>query len=57
MTDTASRGRVRVELTQKRVRGYLGGHLVVDSNDVRLVWEIPYYPTWYFPAGTPSFWL
>jgi uncharacterized protein (DUF427 family) len=26
------------------------GHLVVDSKQVRLVWEKPYYPTWYFPV-------
>ena len=46
-----SRGLVRVEPGLKRVRGYLDGHVVVDSTDVRLVWEKPYYPTWYFPVG------
>ena len=51
MTDTAARGLVRVEPTPKRVRGVVDGHVVVDSTDVRLVWEKPYYPTWYFPLA------
>jgi uncharacterized protein (DUF427 family) len=50
MTDTATRGQVRVERSPKRVRGYVAGHVVVDSVHVRLVWEKPYYPTWYFPV-------
>jgi uncharacterized protein (DUF427 family) len=52
MTDTTTtRGLVRVEPGLKRVRGFLGGHVVVDSAHVRLVWEKPYYPTWYFPLS------
>jgi uncharacterized protein (DUF427 family) len=46
--DTA-RGRVRVESSEKRVRAYLGGRLVADSTHPALVWEKPYYPTYYFP--------
>jgi uncharacterized protein (DUF427 family) len=45
-----SRGRVRVESSPKRVRVFLGGHLVADSYQPRLVWEVPYYPVYYFSA-------
>ncbi|MDX1658721.1 MAG: DUF427 domain-containing protein [Nitriliruptorales bacterium] len=44
------RGRVRVEATGKRVRVLFGGEYVADSTDAKLVWEKPYYPTYYFPA-------
>ncbi|TMD90789.1 MAG: DUF427 domain-containing protein [Chloroflexi bacterium] len=50
-TTTASRGRVRTEPGHKRVRAYLGGRLVADSRRPLLVWERPYYPTYYLPAG------
>jgi uncharacterized protein (DUF427 family) len=43
--------RVRVEGSQKRVRVYLGGELVADTTGSLLVWEIPYYPTYYLPAA------
>ncbi len=43
------RGPVRVERGAKRVRAYLGGVIVVDSITPLLVWEVPYYPTYYFP--------
>jgi uncharacterized protein (DUF427 family) len=42
---------LRVEGCPKWVRAYLGGEPVVDSRDARLVWEQPYYPTYYFPAA------
>jgi uncharacterized protein (DUF427 family) len=45
------RGRVKVEPGAKRVRAYLGGHLVADTVAPILVWEKPYYPTYYFPVG------
>jgi uncharacterized protein (DUF427 family) len=52
MSETVtSRGRVRVEHSAKWVRVYLGGELVADSRSPLLVWEVPYYPTYYFPAG------
>lgn len=41
---------VRIEPSPKRVRAYLGGIAVADSTRPMLVWEIPYYPTYYFPA-------
>jgi len=43
------RGRVRVEPGLKRVRTFLGGELVADTARPVLVWEIPYYPAYYFP--------
>lgn len=42
---------MRVETGIKRVRAYLAGALVVDTVRPVLVWEKPYYPTYYFPAG------
>jgi uncharacterized protein (DUF427 family) len=48
---TQVRGRVRVEHGAKRVRAYLGGELVADTTHPLLVWEKPYYPTYYFPAA------
>ena len=38
-----------MEQSAKRVRAYLGGELVADSSHPRLVWEVPYYPVYYFP--------
>ena len=47
MTD---RGRVRIERSSRRVRVLLGGELVADTTSPLLVWEVPYYPTYYFPV-------
>jgi uncharacterized protein (DUF427 family) len=41
---------VRVEQGTKRIRAYLGGEVVADTTRPLLVWEKPYYPTYYFPA-------
>jgi uncharacterized protein (DUF427 family) len=46
---TKTRGRVRVEHGAKRVRVYLGGEVVADTTRPVLVWEVPYYPSYYFP--------
>jgi len=46
-----SRGSVRVEPGQKRVRIYLSGDLVADTRHPFLVWEWPYYPTYYVRAS------
>jgi len=46
---TTTRGRVRVEDTHKRIRAQIGGEMIADSTAVTLVWEVPYYPTYYFP--------
>ena len=50
MSDTA-RGRVRVEDGAKRVRVFLGGQAIADTIKPKLVWEVPYYPAYYFPAA------
>jgi uncharacterized protein (DUF427 family) len=47
---TKRRGRVRVEHGAKRVRAYVGGELVADSNRPLLVWEKPFYPAYYLPV-------
>lgn len=44
-------GPVQLVQSPKRIRAFLGGQLVADSNAVLLVWEVPYYPTYYFPEG------
>ena len=49
--DTNARGTVRVEPGAKRVRAYLAGRLVADTRHPSLIWEIPYYPAYYVPAG------
>ncbi len=49
---TKTRGRVRVEDGQKRIRAQIGGVTVADSVHVKMVWEIPYYPTYYFPQDS-----
>jgi uncharacterized protein (DUF427 family) len=40
---------VHAEPGQKRVRAYVGGHLVADTTKPLLVWESPYYPAYYVP--------
>lgn len=42
---------MRIEPSRKRVRTYLGGRLVADSKTPMLVWEKPYYPTYFLPAA------
>src|SRR5438445_11375075 len=48
---TSARGAVRVQHGAKRIRVYLGGQLIADTIRPMLVWEVPYYPTYYFPAA------
>ena len=50
MSDTR-RGRVKLETSAKRVRAYKAGRLVADSSRPTLVWEVPYYPTYYLPVA------
>src|ERR671919_1278414 len=45
------RGRIRIESGAKRVRAYLGGEVVADTTSPVLVWEVPYYPAYYFPLA------
>ena len=49
MSATTERG-IRIEPGLKRVRVYLGGEVVADTIHPRLVWEVPYYPAYYFPV-------
>jgi uncharacterized protein (DUF427 family) len=44
------RGQVRIEPGAKRIRAYLGGQVVADTTSPVFVWEVPYYPAYYFPA-------
>ncbi|MFD0685914.1 DUF427 domain-containing protein [Actinomadura fibrosa] len=46
----SKRTRIRIEQSAKRVRAYLGGNLVADTTTPSLVWEAPYYPTYYIPV-------
>src|SRR5919202_1399365 len=46
-----ARGRIRLEPGAKRVRAFLGGDVVVDTARAMLVWEVPYYPAYYFPIA------
>jgi uncharacterized protein (DUF427 family) len=39
---------IKIEQGAKRVRVYLAGELVADTRAPFLVWERPYYPTYYF---------
>jgi uncharacterized protein (DUF427 family) len=48
---TTQRGRVKIQQGGKRVRAYLRGGLVADTYHPLLVWEVPYYPTYYFPLA------
>jgi uncharacterized protein (DUF427 family) len=48
---TAKRRGIRIEPGTKRVRVYLGGHVVADTVHPMLVWEVPHYPTYYFPVA------
>jgi uncharacterized protein (DUF427 family) len=45
----ATRGSVHTERGEKRIRVYLGGEVVADTVRPTLVWEVPYYPAYYFP--------
>src|SRR5215467_7974570 len=47
MSETGER--VHIEDGPKRVRTYLGGKAIADTKRLKLVWEVPYYPAYYFP--------
>jgi uncharacterized protein (DUF427 family) len=50
--DTRSRGgdeRLRMERSPKRLRALVDGRPVLDTRAAMLVWERPYYPTYYVP--------
>lgn len=41
-------GSPQTALGDKWIRGYLGGQLIVDARSYLNVWEIPYWPWWFF---------
>jgi uncharacterized protein (DUF427 family) len=41
---------IRIERGSKRVRVFLGGEVVADTVQPVMVWEVPYYPTYYLPV-------
>jgi uncharacterized protein (DUF427 family) len=45
------RGQVRTAPSHKRVRVFLGGECIVDTDDALYVWENPHYPQYYLPAS------
>lgn len=47
MADEQGRRPLRIERGGKRVRGYARGDLVFDTKRPVLVWEVPYFPTYY----------
>ncbi len=47
----SDRPRVKTETGSRRVRVMLGGEVVADTTRPMLVWEIPYFPTYYFPMS------
>ncbi len=51
MSQTEPAGSVRIQTSPKRVRAVVGGVVAADSVAPVLVWEKPYYPTYYLPRG------
>jgi uncharacterized protein (DUF427 family) len=45
------RGRVHTEPSNKRVRVFVGGECIVDTDDALYVWEGPNYPQYYLPLS------
>ncbi len=48
--ETPDRGILYIEDSPRRVRGLLGGEVVVDSGRVKLLHESGHLPVWYFPS-------
>jgi uncharacterized protein (DUF427 family) len=48
---TETRGTVRTEPAEKRVRAFLGGATIFDTRHPTLVWEGPHLPVYYIPAA------
>ena len=43
-----ARGKLRIEDGARRIRTVFDGEVIADTIRPRLVWEIPYFPTYYF---------
>ena len=39
------------EPVPRRIRAFLAGQQILDTTQARYVWELPYYPQYYIPAG------
>jgi len=50
----AIEGHPRILDTPKRVRVLFNGQYIVDTTKAKLVWEKPYYPTYFFPISELS---
>jgi len=48
---SAKAGRIRIEHGQKWLRATVAGRTVVDTRRPLLVWEKPFYPTYYVPSA------
>jgi len=48
---STTRGTVSTQASNKRVRVFLGGELIVDTDNALYVWENPSYPQYYIPIG------
>ena len=44
------RPRVRIVSNPRRLRAMVRGVPLIDTTASRFVWEVPYYPAWYFPV-------
>ena len=51
MTVDESTSSTRMEPSRKRIRALVGGVVAADSVTPLLVWEKPYYPTYYLPRA------
>ena len=52
---TETKRRIRIEPTQKRIRTMVNGVTIADTVNALMVWEVPYYPTYYVPRGDVRF--
>jgi uncharacterized protein (DUF427 family) len=52
MADTLTE--TRTETCDKRVRVQFGGRVIADTIQARLVWELPYFPSYFLPVGDVS---
>lgn len=51
VTEEPATTAIRIEPNPRRLRGMWRGRVVLDTTESRLVWEHPYYPSWYVPVG------
>jgi uncharacterized protein (DUF427 family) len=54
MADTLTMTETRTETSEKRVRVQFGGRLIADTIHPLLVWERPYFPSYFLPIADVS---